>query len=244
MSSLILYTNNILENGTVTVTGDPDTGCPESRLCDRAIDLFWKDTVTEAKTFQVDYGSAVEVDTLIIERHNFDGQSITWDYSTDAITWTAAVTGWTQSGNGQIVKTMSSSQTKRYWRVTVSSMTDPKCSEIYMTLARSFPIKADPPPEWVDVPAVQWNKTFGGTERSTRFGEDKKKGLYTLRHLDSTAKTSFRAAMNDLNGYSKPFYIKDHESNYRFVRFLEEPPETWTREGNYVTPITLNMIEV
>ena len=37
------YPYNILEFGTVTVTGDPDSGYPESRLYDRAISLYWKD---------------------------------------------------------------------------------------------------------------------------------------------------------------------------------------------------------
>ena len=54
----ILYTNNILESGTLTVSGTADTGFPESRLYDRSISLYWKDTITEAKYFTVDQGVA------------------------------------------------------------------------------------------------------------------------------------------------------------------------------------------
>ena len=75
MSNITLYTRNIFETGTVTVTGTPDTGYPESRLHDRCISLYWKDTIIGGKNFLVDQGAAgnVSVNFLVIDKHNFNG---------------------------------------------------------------------------------------------------------------------------------------------------------------------------
>ena len=128
--SITLYTRNILETGTVTVTGTPDTGYPESRLYDRCISLYWLDTVTEAKNFVVDQGASgnLAVDFLAIEKHNFNGEDMQWQWSTDnfAADINDAVTDWTQGDNNQIIKTLGSDLTKRYWRVTVTSMANPQ----------------------------------------------------------------------------------------------------------------------
>ena len=85
---ITLYTRNILETGAVTVTGTPDTGFPVSRLYDRSIDFYWKDTVTEAKDFKIDQGASgnLAVDALIIDKHNFNGIDLKLQYSTDDFT--------------------------------------------------------------------------------------------------------------------------------------------------------------
>jgi len=246
MAKIKLYTRNILEDGTVTVTGTADTGYPKARLYDRAISLYWKDTVTEAKTFHVDQGASgnESVDILIIPKHNFNGADMTWEYSTDDSNWTAAVAGWTQGDNNQIVKTIASALTKRYWRVTVSSMANPQCSEIFMSYGYEFKVDFVSNPVLVDVPNVQWSQSVGGLERSTRFGNERRQRSYAI-FLDTTDLASFRAAMDDLNHYSKPFYLKDHEDSYFMVRFVGSgapPDESFMTEG-HVT-MTVNFIEM
>lgn len=243
-SYITIYPDNILEDGTVTVTGTADTGYPESRLYDRAISLFWQDTVTEAKTFVVDYGAAVAVDFLSIEKHNFDGADMQWQYS-ETGAWSGeevdAATDWTQSGNTQIIKTMAASQSKQYWRVTLSSMANPRCSEIYMSLGYDFNIKANPGPAGSRISNVQWNRTVGGSERSIKFGDRRRRRSYQI-HLSSADLTIWRTVLDFLGEMEKPFYIKDHEGDYFLCHFAGDPDEMFYSAPR--TMINFDIIEV
>jgi len=123
-SKIKLFTRNILETGTFTVTGDADSGYPEARLHDREISLYWKDASADKVQFIVDQGtSLVAVDSLIINGHDFDGYYMAWQYSDNSFYWVDAVEKWTQDGNSQIVKTLTTALTKRYWRVVLSDTT-------------------------------------------------------------------------------------------------------------------------
>jgi len=243
MAKIKLYTRNILEDGTLTVTGTADTGYPESRLYDRAISLYWKDTVTEAKIFHVDQGATgnESVDGLFIPKHNFNGEDLTWEYSTDDAAWTAAVTGWTQGDNNQIAKLLTTALMKRYWKATLTSMANPQCSEIFMSYGYEFQVDFASNPELTEVPNVQWNSSVGGLERSTKFGDERRQRSYAL-FLDAANLALFRAAMDDLDHYSKPFYLKDHEGNYFMARLMGVPQESFMTEG-HVT-MTVNFIEM
>jgi len=121
MAKIKLYTRNILETGAFTVTGDADSGYPESRLHDRDISLYWKDASADKVQFITNQSaSPVAVDALIINGHDFDGKYMAWQYSDNSFYWVDAVPRWTQSGNGQIVKTLAIALTKNYWRVVLS----------------------------------------------------------------------------------------------------------------------------
>jgi hypothetical protein len=268
MARIKLYTRNILEDGTVTVTGTADTGYPKSRLYDRAISLYWKDTVTEAKTFHVDQGASgnESVDALLIPKHNFNGEDMAWQYSANNSDWTDAVTGWTQGDNNQIEKTLSAALTKRYWRVTLASMENPQCSEIFMSYGYEFTADFVQNPEFGGEPNVIWTPTIGGLERSTKLGEERRTRAYALfleathylltedgdslitedgHHLiteKSGSLGNFRAAMADLDGYSKPFYFKDHEGNYFMAKFAERPKEVFITEGH--VQVVINVVEM
>lgn len=242
--TITLYTRNILETATVTVTGTPDTGYPESRLYDRAISLFWKDTVTEAKTVHVDQGaSPLAVDFLAVAKHNFSGEDLQWQYSTDDFSGDVndAVTDWTQADNAQIVKALSSALTKRYWRLTVTSMENPQCSEIFMSYGYAFSILARPGSRAGKVSNVRWNRTIGGTERSTKMGPRRRQASYPL-FVDTTNLGYLRDALDDLDELRKPFYIKDHEGDYWPARLLDDPLEAFDNPNR--THVELNLIEI
>jgi len=243
MSDIIIYPYNVLEDSTVTVTGTADTGYPESRLYDRHISYLWKDTVTEAKTFHADQGADDNkaIGALFIEQHNFSGEDMTFEYSTNDSDWSDAVSGWTQNDNDQIVKTLTA-LTKRYWRVTVTSMENPYCGEIYMSNAYTFEIFAGQPPSLTYAVNLQHNRTVGGTERTTLFGDKRRQYTCTIL-VDSTGLTSFRDAMDYLNDYSRPFYIKDHDANYWLARLMETPVEQYNARNN-LTTINLSFIEM
>jgi len=239
---IALYTRNILETGTVTVTGTPDAGYPEARLYDRHISLYWKDTVTEAKVFQIDQGAAniLAVDFLAIEKHNFNGKVMSWEYSDNNIDWTAAVIGWTQGDNNQIIKTLGAALTHQYWKVTVASIANPQCSEIFMSYGYEFDYIEKSPYSLTDQDNVVWVPSIGGLERSTKFGEERWVKGYEV-YFTGTQRTNFESAMGDLDSYSKPFYLKDDEDNYGLCRLLQVPSKIFDGE-NYVA-VDIKVIE-
>lgn len=242
-SDITIYPYNILEDAVVSVTGTADTGYPESRLYDRGIQLYWKDTITGAVDFEADQSAAaLAVDFLAIEGHNFDGEDLQWQYSATGA-WAGeevdAVTDWTQSGNSQIIKTMVASQTKDYWRVTLTSMTNPRCAEIWMGLGYTFDVMVNP--SGVRESNTQWNRTIGGDERGTKFGDLKRRRSYTL-FLSAANLTSFRAALDYTDHFSKPFYIRDHEDDYYLCRLIGDPPEDFDNPTH--THVGLSIVEV
>ena len=247
MAKVTLYTRNILETGTVTVTGTADTGYPESRLYDRSIDFYWKDTAsTTPYYFTVVQSSADQksVDFLAIERHNFSGKELRWQSDTGSTAWADATTHWNQGDNNQIIKELSTTVTKLKWRVTVatsSGITNPKASEIYMSSWSSFAVMASPAPSADTFDNVQWNKTIGGLERATKFGDERRVRNYTL-FLTTGELDTFRSRMEDTSGYSKPFYIKDHKNEYFLARLSGPPTEQY--EDKTYTRIGLTLIEV
>ena len=237
------YPFNLLELGAVTVTGTPDTGYPVSRLYDRESSLFWKDTVTEAKNFVVDQGATpVAVDFLAIPKHNFSGVAMQWQYSTDNFSSSIvdAVTDWTQGDNSQIIKTLSTAQSIRYWRVTIASMVNPQCSEIYMSKGFSFNALRDGNPTGQDQDNVQWNRTAGDVERSTKRGDKRRVRDYTFM-LSAAELADFETVINYTDDYSKPFYIKDHRDAYYMARFLEKPHYDYNH--NTHTRVKISLIE-
>lgn len=243
MANVTIYPYNYLAGGTVTVTGDPDTGYPEARLYDHAQALLWKDTVTEAKNFALDYGAAVELDFLAIANHNFAGEDLQWQYSTDNFSGDVndAVTDWTQSGSALIVKTMGTAQTKRYWRVTLSSMENPQCGEIYMSKGYAFEVLASPAPALKDVANVSWQLTVGGVDRATKWGQSRRSARYEL-FLSAAELTSFKTATALLDHYSRPFYLTDHEGATWLARLLGEPLRVHDHKTH--THVSVEVIEV
>lgn len=245
-NTVTLYTSNILETATVTVTGTPDAGYLESRLHDRYQSHFWKVSGTQQTIIHVNQDSeSLPVDFLAIGSHNFNGEDIDWQWSTNDADWTNAVDQWSQSDNYQAVKTLGSSLTKQYWRVVVSSMLNPRCTEVYMSLGYDFDVRVDPlpMPERSHVDNVEWRRTVGGLERSQKWGDARRYRKYCLV-LNASDLVNFRAAMADLDEYSKPFFIKDDEDAYFMVRLLEVPVERPLTGTNNEKTVTLQMVEI
>lgn len=236
---------NILELSSVEVTGDADFGFPESRLYDRAISLYWKDTVNEPKTFLIDQGAAgnLPVDFLAIEKHNFDGLTIDWEYSSDNFSGdvNAAVPQWVQSGNDSIYKVMASPVSARYWRIVTSNAINPRCSEIYVSSAYPFNCLREDNPFGEDVANVQWNATLGGVERSTKHGPKRRSRNYSF-YLSPTELSDFETVVDYLNEYSLPFYFKDHTGAHFSARFAEIPSLDFNHQTH--TRVNVKIIEM
>ncbi|MDY7034563.1 MAG: hypothetical protein SV375_00145 [Thermodesulfobacteriota bacterium] len=269
---ITLYTRNILEDGTVDVTGTADTGYPESRLYDRSSSMYWKYTTGATKIDQFGFGeddfgfggdrfgfeyeeqqdiiihcaqsSAIRpVDLLFIAGHNFDGRTILWQYSVDGgVTWSAAAT-WAQSGNGDIVKSLASAITARDWRVVVGMHVNPIAGECIMSQGRSFQALGNPTPSEQPTGNVIWSRSIGGLERSIKLGSKKMGWNMELRFNGDADLQDFRAAMDDLSDYSLPLLLKDINDEYYIMRLLSEPVINHSPPLRYYTTLTAREAE-
>lgn len=248
--TLRLVSKNILEDGTLTVTGGTaQSSYPASRLYDWSKNFLWK-VVTgssieaaEDIVIHVDYGAATAVDTLFISNHNFDGYDMQWQWSANDADWNDAVTDWTQSGSGDIVKTLTSSQSARYWRVTIDGA-DLECGEIVMGLADEFNVQTRPVPRHTKLINVVWSKSVSGQERGIKMGDARRVRTYTLR-LDSTDLASFQTIIDDnLNQMSRPMLMRDKDENWFLARFDSVPSLEYLLQDNTRTEIDVTLVEM
>jgi hypothetical protein len=231
-----LYPFNLLNlDGSSITTDGYDAGYPNARLGDLSVNLYWKYGSEGTVTIKVDQGASgsESIDFLAIERHNFDGETIAWQYSDNDSDWYDAVTSWSQSGNTQIIKTLSAAITHRYWRVTVTSMSSPQCTEIFMSRAYQFQVVVAEGPSGEDVAYVDWRQTYGDVEISSKRGSSRRSRIYPLFHAQSSyTLASFREAIEYLDDYSKPFYFKDHEDNYWMARMAKPSTENYLNQSS------------
>jgi hypothetical protein len=227
MAKIRILPFNVLQFDTssVTVTGAPDSGYPESRLYDLSIDFYWKYTNTGDISVECDQGAGIDwpvVNTLIIDKHNFTGRTISWEYSTNGSAWNDMVSSWVQGDNLQIVKESTITTAYRYHKLTVAGAVNPQCTEVYMGGYYEFAVRFDEPPRETDVDNVIWQATLGGIERSTKLGDVRLGRKYSL-FLYPEKLVEWRALEAYLDEFSRSFYVKDHEDNYWFARFKGLP---------------------
>lgn len=228
---IYLTCKNILEDATVTVSVGADTAYPAARLYDRAISFYWQKTGTAAITIHIDQGAAdiLDVDFLAIFRHNLSGEDITWEYSDNDADWSDAVAGWTQADNGQIIKTLGSAISHRYWRITITSMTDPRIGEIWMGERLAVTVLHKPAVSGGYQPNIRRNRTIGGPTRVTKMGESVRAYEYAAA-LSAAQLTAWESAMADLDDYSRPFYITDHRADTYPALFDPAPAYDFTNK--------------
>lgn len=241
-NSITIYPANILESGILSVTGDPDAGFPEARLCDRSIDFLWKRTATAATVVAVDQAAdPLPVDFLAVAAHNFSGRELAWQYSDNGSDWNDAVPGWTQADDGLIVQALAAPATHDFWRLTVSIMDNPQCAEILMGPGYRFDVQAPSPPGGRRLDNVAWNRTVGGSERSTKFGDTRRRREYSL-FLSPDEYVQFEVATAFLDEYSRPFFLTDHNGQTWLARFDGVPDIAWDHKTH--THVYLAMLEM
>ncbi len=230
-----------LDTSAVAVTSTPDSGYPEVRLYDHSIDFYYKRTATGDWEVICDQGAGVDwpvVNTLIIDKHNFTGRTIAWEWSTDGGSYFDMVDSWVQGDNLQIVKESAITTAYRYHKLTVTGAVNPKVTEIYMGGYYEFKVRFDEPPEESDIDNVVWQSTLGGIERSTKLGDVRRGRNYSV-FLYPEKLIEWRELVAYLDQYSKPFYIKDHEDDYWFGRFKTLPLGSFITEQQQEKEIEL-----
>lgn len=240
-----IFPINIFELGTVTVSGVTDTGFPASRLYDRSMGFYWKATATEAKTFAVDQGAdgAFPVDVLAVGFNNFAGSAMQWQHSNDGAAWVDAVPNFTPAESVPFVKALSAPVTARHWQLTLAAMLSTRCSEIFMGPAYTFAAQRSAKPSGSIASNVQWNRTIGGLDRSTKFGQTRRTRTYTVWLDEGQSELSrLLEAIDYLDDLSKPFFFRDHQDNYFWARFAEDPFFDFDHKDR--THLTLDFVEM
>lgn len=236
-----IYPFNFFDQAT-SISGSPseDTGYPAKRLYDSSKAFQWKYTGSGNMILDGTATSVLLTD-FICEDHNFSGGTIYIDKYVDP-DWVNVHTI-SQSDNDQIVESFSESSSAR-WRITVSGTTNPQATEWYLTKGYAFDILTEPSPSMQEIARVEWFETYGGSERSIKYGEPRRTYEYEL-YLTQSELASFNTAMDYLDGYLKPFYFKDHLGNYVIVRLIDIPRIDYEQTaGGYFARIDLSLIEV
>lgn len=215
-----------LESGTVAVTSS-DALYPSLRLYDRIFGRPWKATSTATQTIHVDAGAGgIEINALIIPAsHNLNGCTLSWQYSSNDSSWSNAVTGWTQSGSGIIVKEMVAAQTMRYWRFVISGASAiPYCHEVFMTYLNAFSDPLLGGGKQKDRVVIR-TLSYSGIPHLVKCGTSKHEFRGSYYPLDTTEQTAFQTFLDSWDGY-KPFYIEDAYGYQYFAEFTSDPERT------------------
>ena len=247
-STVELFSYNILEDGTTTIsglnngTGLEDAGYPEARIYDWSNNLYWKYTSnSDWMYFTCDQSSSVsDVDTLWVSNHNFTDTYCSWEYADDTASWTIGE-AWTQTDNTDILKILGSTQSKRYWRLTVSGAVNPQIAELFMGDGTSFEIQVSPDPMHTWDSSVIWTQSVGGQNYSVKLATKKRRIEYALRVNDAVLATLDTIIANS-NDLARPLLVKDLHGDYFLMRFERAP--IYRHLNPDLTGVDLNLVEV
>jgi hypothetical protein len=197
-------------------------------------------------TIKADQGAATQhdVDTLIIPAgHNLTGGAqLDWEYSANDVDWYNMVTEWAGAA-GPIIKETASAQTKRYWRLVLTSLAAiPEIPELWM--GKKIELQ--------DV--IAWgyqNGPQGNVERSEGLsgkpyflirGEDREYRNYLCKVQSSSVRDDLEAFFSHSRG--KPFWLKDLDGNWYFMSLADPNIGPFDRPSLNRYDLQLEMIEV
>lgn len=247
MANVTVHFLNILENSTVTST-DANASFPLKRLYDRDIGKLFKFNSHGANLAVVaDQGASTsyEVGRLIIPvGHTLNGLAIKLQYSTtgawggeevDALSWT--------QGDALIINKSFTAQTKRYWRLIITSdpAAAPEIPEMFLTKDLVFAQNVGPNVVEETERNVARDMTLSGRGRWIKNGEPKRSRLYDLKTIGTTQKSDFES-WEALCGGSKPFYVTDHNGTLIFMEMLNKLKFTYLTAS--ILSTSLELLEV
>ncbi len=202
---------NILETSTVTLaTGAEDASYPLYRLYDRDIGRLFKTTAAVTTTVKVDQGaSPAAIDRLLIPAgHNLSGMTLDIKWSTDDITYTAAVAQWV--GAAGFINKEWASLTKRYWKFIITTPGSiPQIAELF--LCPTYTWEKNPSrPNGASDPAfnIERLQSASGDIRYLKNGDPKQRRAYQMPRCREAQKDNIDALNDAWAGY-KPFWLCD-----------------------------------
>jgi hypothetical protein len=244
VGSIYLLYRNILENSTVTTTNE-DSDYPKWRLHDRDIGKLFKGTSTANHTIKADQGgSPYDVDTLIIPAgHNlYGGAQLDWEYSANDSAWDDMITAWA-GASGQIAGEASGEQTKRYWRLVLTSLgANPEIPELFMGLK----VELADVVAWGYEEGLRGNidrlDSLSGRPHFLELGEEREYRNYLCKIRDSDVRDDLESFFSHSRG--KPFWLKDLDGTWIFMSLVDPNIGPFRRPSLNRYDLQLEMIEV
>lgn len=245
----IAYPRNILENATVTVTGEVALQ-PKELLFDRDTVIPYADSGTSSpRRVTADQGASGPTypwDTWIVPPgHNLSGLTLTAESSTDMAAWGTEDT-FTPSGSLLVLRTIGSPVTKRGVRLGIASPgSPPSFAELFFALKFELPV----------------GPSIGGLASGDLYGRDRKvsrsghpwnilrfgpqwSARYRLADLTVAQRDSLLAMSVILAGGTKPFYLADHDGTVRYVEWLNAEILFEAQPVTYWDLPTMDLLEV
>jgi len=227
--SSFLFTD--LSTATVTASSN-NSDFPVSNLLNYDNQSRWiAATGSNDMWVQLSLGSALAVNRIIIDRHNFDVVMVSGSIKlrcADNAAFTTNVTTITTfatSSSDVLVTDLTSTYTKQYWRIYYSGVAQspPYIGNIFLGTPVRIPF------------AYSWgykndNKEYATSEKVTLSGRIASSQPYEGRQvyelnckmLTDTVKDSFVTLVESVRGRLLPFYFTDHVSTTRYVKFAED----------------------
>lgn len=224
MAAPVLYPGNLLEVGTVTVSG-ADADFPQERLYDRDVALEYRDDANSGnREIQNELATARPLDTWIVPPgHNLAGVSLTLRSSTDAFVSVDVVRDTVVVADDGIIGPRSVLQYSTKWtKLRAASPTSaPTLTELILSLG--YPIPS--PLKRRYVRAIHGNvsrfvSTTGAVWKAKR-GPSRWRGEWEILATDSerdVVDAAFAAAEDG----AKPFYLTDVEGIARWVEWTND----------------------
>ena len=120
MSNPYLLFNNILADAALSVT-DTEENYSIDNIKDYRAYTYWKGDSAGTKYIYIDALAAQECDAFAFIRHNLqDATEVALHSSTDNVSWTERVAGFSPASNLGIMKIFTAAAA-RYWRITITT---------------------------------------------------------------------------------------------------------------------------
>lgn len=243
----ILY-RNILENSTVNPTNE-NTSYPKYRLYDRDIGKLFKGNSSAATwSITIDQQSSAThtiypIDRLIIPSgHNLNGIGLRIQYSSDNFAGDInTATSWTQSTTGIIDKSITSN-TQRYWRISIFDHSIPELPELFLGKDYSFQRNPGYGSRTGKKANVMREETQSGKRRAIKLGELKNTRTYELSVIETSQKDDFETWFEHTEGL-KPVYLTDEAGNVLYVELLNDLDFSYKARNN-IYSVVLEFQEV
>ena len=240
MSKPIFYTGD-LSGKVFTMSLTENPLYPLTNLNNYCINDLWKSpSAANGQTLNMDAGSALPMDTLILHNHNFSGMtSVKLQYGyNDEPGFSGAIDIATVSGlsSDPIVITFAS-KTKRYRRLLFEDTNGiiPQLGQIFLCAAKTLPLYSNMPKRGLES-VTSIKAAIDGTRRGCRSYEDREKFAMSWGKKTQADEAIWQGLVRSAAGRCNPFYFTDMDGNIHFVRFdLDYMPSSGQGNLNFPT---------
>ena len=221
MNPIFIYEN--VNNATLTASAGSATNYPLTNLQDDRYATQWKSGAkTQNQTLTAQFSSAINMDCVLICNHNFASLGITLlriEYSNYGDDWfeVAIVASYTDP-----LFVSFTSASKAYIRLTFYKSgqlnVEPQIGMLYIGKAIEMPLYANNPERGVSSDAVV-AESLSGLKYSSSLHGVREQWKLDFAKCPTSSLYSFMKLIVGVNGMQYPFWFRDMDGNWHFVRF-------------------------